>query len=122
MWMAPGIELDGDAIVAKFESSVHESQLDDVMAVIEQMDAAHPTDPHWYLPWFGVDCARQGGGLGSALLQPCLEIVGRDHLSAYLDSTNHRNIPFYERHGFQVTGERQAGACPPLTSMLRDAR
>jgi ribosomal protein S18 acetylase RimI-like enzyme len=122
MWMAPGVELDGDAIVAKFETSVHASQLDDVMAVIEQMDAAHPTVPHWYLPWFGVDCTRQGEGLGSALMQPCLEIVDRDHLPAYLDSTNPRNVPFYERHGFQVTGERQAGACPPLISMLRDAR
>jgi ribosomal protein S18 acetylase RimI-like enzyme len=122
MWMAPGVELDGDAIVAKFESSVDASKLDDVMAVIEQMDAAHPTEPHWYLPWFGVDCTNQGEGLGSALMAPCLEIVDRDHVPAYLDSTNPRNLSFYERHGFQVTGEAKAGACPPLISMYRDAR
>jgi MoxR-like ATPase len=29
---------------------------------------------------------------------------------------------FYERQGFQVTGEARAGACPPVTFMLRAAR
>jgi hypothetical protein len=55
-------------------------------------------------------------------MTPCLEIVDRAHLPAYLDSTNPRNIPFYERHGFQVTGQRQAGGCPPIISMLREPR
>lgn len=27
------------------------------------------------------------------------------HLPAYLDSPNPRNVSFYERHGFVVTGE-----------------
>jgi ribosomal protein S18 acetylase RimI-like enzyme len=122
MWMPPGVEPDGDASVATFEASADPGQLDDIFAVMEQMDAAHPTEPHWYLPWFGVDASRQGQGLGSTLMEPCLELVDRDHLPAYLDSTNPRNVTFYRRHGFEVTGERQAGACPPVTSMLRPAR
>jgi hypothetical protein len=28
----------------------------------------------------------------------------------------------YERQGFEVTGRAQAGACPPVTFMLRAAR
>ena len=55
-------------------------------------------------------------------MTPCLEIVDRDHLPAYLDSTNPRNVPFYQRHGFEVTGRWQAGDSPPIISMLRGAR
>jgi hypothetical protein len=41
---------------------------------------------------------------------------------AFLETPNPRTIPFYERHGFEVTSVAQAGACPPVTSMLRAAR
>jgi hypothetical protein len=36
------------------------------------------------------------------------------------ESPNPRNI--HERHGFEVTGASQAGACPPVYSMLRPPR
>ena len=90
--------------------------------VLGQMDTAHPSYPHWYLPWFAVDTALQGRGLGSQLMKPCLQIVDASHLPAYLETPNPRTIPFYERHDFEVTGEAQAGACPPMTFMLRAAR
>lgn len=86
------------------------------------MDAVHPTYPHWYLPWFGVDSALQGRGLGSQLMNACLGVVDRSHLSSNLETPNPRNISFYERHGFEVIGAAQAGACPPLGLMLRAAR
>jgi ribosomal protein S18 acetylase RimI-like enzyme len=86
------------------------------------MDAAHPDYQHWYLPWFAVDAALQDRGLGSQLMKPCLQIVDATHLPAYLETPNPRTISFYQRHGFEVTGEAQAGACPPITFMLRAAR
>ena len=55
-------------------------------------------------------------------MKPCLQIVDATHLPAYLETPNPRNISFYQRHGFEVTGEAQAGACPPITFMLRAAR
>jgi hypothetical protein len=55
-------------------------------------------------------------------MKHCLRVVDNDHLPAYLDSPNPRNVSFYERHGFVVTGEAQAGTCPPIVSMLRAAR
>lgn len=122
LWMRPGVNPDGDATVAKMEATVGQDRHDDMLAMFGQMEDAHPTAPLWYLPWFGVDCHRQGEGLGSQLMQPCLEIVDRDHLPAYLDSTNPRNVSFYERHGFQVTGQSQAGSSPPVISMIREAR
>ena len=119
LWMPPGVEPDGDATVTLFESTVDPQKIGDLFSVFSQMDENHPTDPHWYLPWLGVDSSAQGLGLGSRLISGCLDFVDRQHLPAYLDSTNPRNVPFYERHGFEVTGERQAGANPPIISMLR---
>lgn len=122
LWLPPGIDPDGDAIATVLASSVAPAQHDDMFAVLGQMDAAHPTYPHWYLPWFGVDVALQGSGLGSQLLKSCLGIVDESHLPAYLETPNPRTISFYKRIGFEVTGEAKAGACPPVTFMLRAAR
>jgi ribosomal protein S18 acetylase RimI-like enzyme len=122
LWLRPGVEPDGDAALAILNMSVASEKLEDLMAVFVQMDEAHPTTSHWYLPWFGVDCALQGQGFGSELLGRCLEILDEDHLPAYLDSTNPRNVPFYERHGFDVTVESRAGTSPPIVSMLRGPR
>jgi GNAT superfamily N-acetyltransferase len=120
LWLPPGTEADGDAIVAVLTATVAADKLGDTFAVMEQM--VHPTYPHWYLPWFGVDGGRQGQGLGSELMTRGLAIVDASHLPAYLESPNPRNVPFYERHGFEVTGQAQSGTCPPLTFMLRSAR
>lgn len=122
MWMPPGIEPDAEATVARFEATMEGGRLDDLMALFGQMDDAHPTYPLWYLPWLGVDPAVQGRGLGSDLMRPCLEMVDSHQLPAYLDSTNPRNVSFYERHGFEVSGRWQAGSSPPIISMLREAR
>lgn len=119
MWIPPGAEPNGDAIVAALSESVSAEKQADAFSVLEQMDAAHPKDQHWYLPWLGVDRSRQGTGLGSDLLKQCLAYVDADHLPAFLETPNPRTVPFYERHGFRVTSVSQAGACPPVTSMLR---
>src|SRR5450631_3474188 len=122
LWLPPGVDPGGDDTVALFKANVDPRKFIDLLGVFGQMEEAHPTTPHWYLPWFGVDCVVQGQGLGSRLMTRCLEIVDREHLPAYLDSTNPRNVSFYERHGFEVTGQRQAGGCPPISSMLREPR
>jgi ribosomal protein S18 acetylase RimI-like enzyme len=121
IWLPPGAEPDADAIVAVLSESVPAEQQADTFSVLEQMDAAHPRVPHWYLPWLGVDSARQGSGLGSQLLGHGLSRVDADHLPAFLETPNPRTVPFYERHGFAVTSVSQAGECPPVTSMLRPA-
>ena len=122
LWMPPGVEAAEEPIIDVFTSTVAPSQHHDLFAVLDQMGAAHPATTHWYLPWFGVDASLQGQGLGSELMQFCLEIVDNAKLPAYLETPNPRNIPFYERHGFAVTGTAQAGACPPVSFMWRDGR
>jgi ribosomal protein S18 acetylase RimI-like enzyme len=86
------------------------------------MAGYHPAEPHWYLPLIGVDPTHQNRGYGSALLRHALLQCDRDHVAAYLESSNPANIPLYERHGFTVLGTIQVGSSPPITPMLRAAR
>ena len=113
MWLPPGAEPDGDAIVGVLSEGVSTDKHTDVFAVLEQMDVAHPQTPHWYLPWLGVDCALHARGLGGELLAHGLQTVDSSHLPAYLETPNPRSVPFYERHGFSVSGTAQAGDCAP---------
>jgi len=119
MWLPPGTEPDGDEIVRVLMTTVDQARHSDTMAAIQQMDAAHPRYPHWYLPWLGVDAGVQGTGLGSTLLARSLEAVDDSGLPAYLETPNPLTIPFYERHGFRVTGSTRTEDCPTVTFMLR---
>jgi ribosomal protein S18 acetylase RimI-like enzyme len=122
LWIPPGAEPDGERIVTVLHDTVPVEQHTDTFAVLEQMDRLHPTDAHWYLPWLAVDPCRQHAGLGSRLLAQGLAHVDADRLPAYLETPNPGTVPLYERHGFEVIGIAQAGACPPVTSMVRAAR
>lgn len=70
----------------------------------------------------GADPSRQGQGLGSALLKEGLKRCDADGVIAYLESSNPKNIPLYERYGFEVIGVIQPGDFPPFYPMLRPAR
>lgn len=122
MWIAPGLEVDGERIVAVLGQTVAPERHADTFAVLEQMDELHPNGPHWYLPWLAVDPPYQGKGLGGRLLDRGLARVDADHLPAFLETPNPATVAFYERHGFSVVGVAQAGGCPPVTSMVRAAR
>jgi ribosomal protein S18 acetylase RimI-like enzyme len=122
LWLPPGVHPDEETLIGLVEESAPEEIKADVYGVFEQMDKYHPTEPHWYLPLIGVDPSQQGNGVGSALMKHALEIVDRDHLPAYLESSNPKNISLYERHGFEVIGEIQVGSSPTMRPMFRTAR
>jgi len=83
----------------------------------------HPSSPpHWYLAVLGTDPSAQGQGLGSAALAPVLEQCDADRVAAYLESSKERNIDFYARHGFRVTGELRLPRGPVVWPMWREPR
>ena len=118
LWLPPGVQPDDDALTELMQRT-SAAPPEDVSAVFEQMERYHPREPHWYLPFIGVDPSRQGEGYGAALMRHALVRCDRDHAPAYLESSNPKNVPLYERHGFEVLGTIQVGTSPPIFPMLR---
>jgi GNAT superfamily N-acetyltransferase len=86
------------------------------------VERQHPRSAHWYLAVLGTDPVHQGKGIGSALLAPVLERCDHEGIGAYLESSKNSNIPFYRRHGFEVTGEIPLPGGPSVWPMWRDPR
>jgi ribosomal protein S18 acetylase RimI-like enzyme len=107
LWLPQDIQPDEAVLIDLLRRTVSEQRHREVFAVFEQMGRYHPSEPHWYLPLIGVDPFQQGKGYGSALMERGLIPCDRDKKLAYLESTNPRNIPLYERHGFELLGTIQ---------------
>jgi ribosomal protein S18 acetylase RimI-like enzyme len=122
LWLPPGVHPDEEALGELMQRSVPERDQADVFHMLEQMAAAHPSEPHWYLPFLGVAPLHQGKGAGSALLRHSLARCDRDDRPAYLDATSPGSRRLYERHGFEVITTIQVGSSPPVWPMPRTPR
>lgn len=87
------------------------------------MERHHLAEPHWYLEALGAVPEARGTGVGGRVVQPVLDLCDDARLPAYLESSNPRNVSFYERLGF-VRGEPLPvpRGCPPLLPMTRQPR
>jgi hypothetical protein len=92
MWLPPEVHPDEDTLVDLLQRTVYAPAQKDVFAVFEQMARYHPQEPHWF------------------------------RTLAYLESSNPKNIPLYERYGFELLGTIQVGTSPPVFPMLRKPR
>src|SRR5262249_36276642 len=122
LWLPPDIEPDEAELGRIMALTVQPELMADAARNMEQMAKHHPSEPHWYLPLIAVDPAHRNKGVGAALLSHALAACDRDGALAYLESTNPRNIPLYERHGFERTGSIQVGSSPTMVPMLRKPR
>ena len=93
------------------------------LRLLTRVEKHHPDEPHWYLEAIGVVPDARGKGIGPKVLVPVLDRCDADGVPAYLESSNPRNISFYERHGFvrRPLFPLPAG-CPVITPMWRDPR
>jgi ribosomal protein S18 acetylase RimI-like enzyme len=90
---------------------------------VRALEAKHPREPHYYLPFIGVAPQWQGRGFGAALMRPMLERCDAEGAPAYLEASTARNRALYERHGFEVSGDRiSVSDSPPMTPMWRGPR
>ena len=93
------------------------------MSLLTRVEKHHPTEPHWYLEAIGCVPEARGQGVGGTLLEPVLARCDAEGLPAYLESSNPRNISFYERHGFATRPLFPLPpGCPVITPMWRDPR
>ncbi len=108
---------DGLRMLATLRSATRRA-----FALDQIVSQVRPVEPHWYLAILGTEPREQGRGVGSALLAPVLARCDDEGILAYLESSKVRNIPFYERHGFQVTEELLVPDGPSLWPMVRQPR
>ena len=85
----------------------------------EVMRTHRPSRPHWYLSAIGTDPSARRRGAASALLASRLAECDAEGAEAYLESSNSRNLPLYERHGFEILRQITVDDSPPLWLMLR---
>jgi GNAT superfamily N-acetyltransferase len=123
LWAPPGVapvapddeEAFGESLATILGPDAERSA--EITALLE---GSHPQTPCWYLQFLAVDPARQGQGLGSALLGPMLGRCDRDGVPAYLEATSPRNRALYERQGFVVVDELTLTDGPSLWTMWRE--
>lgn len=84
------------------------------------LEHRHPAGPaHWYVEYIGTHADARGTGRGSQVLGGLLEQADADGRPVFLESSNRRNLTFYERHGFAVREEMAFRSGPPMWSMWR---
>ncbi|MFC8425492.1 GNAT family N-acetyltransferase [Streptomyces sp. NPDC057236] len=84
-------------------------------AAEEALAPHRPTHPVWLLATVGVAPEAQGRGRGAAVLRPGLEAAEAAGFPAFLETSDARNVRFYERLGFTVTAEVPLPDGGPLT-------
>lgn len=113
LWLPPQTQSDEDTMWAILEAAVPAGQLETIGAAFEELERYIPQEPFWYLALLGVNPARQGEGVGSALLAHTLRQCDEHRHPAFLEATCERNAALYRRHGFEdagtvaLPGERQ---------------
>ncbi len=84
------------------------------------MEASHPKHTHYYLFSVGVRKTMQGKGLGGKIIREGLKQADSEEIGAYLENSNPRNTPLYERLGFEARAPLALpDGAPPLLAMWR---
>ncbi|AUS78467.1 N-acetyltransferase [Actinoalloteichus sp. AHMU CJ021] len=91
-----------------------------IAASVEEALTPHrPTEPVWFLATIGIDPSWQGRGVGGALLRPGLAAAEEAGSDAFLETSDERNVRFYQRHGFRVVAEVDLPSGGPRTWAMR---
>ncbi len=91
-----------------------------LQATEQVMQASHPEAPHFYLFAVGVREKMKGKGLGGRIIREGLRRADGAGAPAYLENSNPKNTPLYERLGFKAIAPLAlpTGA-PQLLGMMR---
>jgi len=104
------VDLTGPAVAAR------------LLTLFEQFEAAHPSEPHYYLSLLATHDDHRGSGLGMALLKENLARIDALGAAAYLESCNPANDNRYASVGFVPRGEIVTATGHIVTTMWRPAR
>ena len=127
VWMPPGrpeLTPEAEARIPGLLDELLGDRAPLVLRGLLQFEAAHPHDePHYYLSFVATHDDHRGRGIGERLLAQNLELIDAEHLPAYLESSNPKNLTRYERLGFRPRSDFDfAPGGPTVTTMWRPAR
>jgi ribosomal protein S18 acetylase RimI-like enzyme len=69
----------------------------------------HPDELLYYLWFIGVQPSEQGKGIGSSLLNEVIREGRNKQRTVCLETSTLKNIPWYEKHGFEIYRELDFG-------------
>lgn len=119
LWLPPKVHPDGEAMAELLQNTMPEARQEPTLTAFEKLEEYHPNEPHWHLPFIGVEPSQQRNGYGSALLEEGLAKCDEEGVPVYLESTNPENVSLYRRHGFEKLGTIEEGEMPPFIPMVR---
>ena len=70
-----------------------------------QIKRMHPPEPFCHLWFLGVEEGFQGREIGSRLLRNIIDHYDAQQRAIYLETSTLRNVPWYEKFGFEVYHE-----------------
>lgn len=107
LWRGPGrvhVPLTEMLVKAWPMLTTFGSALPRALRVSDAIGAHMPAGVFWYLHIAGCDPEGQGRGRGTAAIRAGLDRAA-SRLPCYLETATERNLGFYARLGFTVTGE-----------------
>lgn len=69
----------------------------------------HPKTSIYYLWFIGVDPSHQNKGIGSKILSLVIQKAVSENRTICLETSTLKNIPWYEKHGFEIYKELDFG-------------
>jgi GNAT superfamily N-acetyltransferase len=70
------------------------------------------TGQYYLLDMLGVEPQWQSKGYGRQLIESKLDAIDRERSRCYLETSDHRNVGYYQRFGFEVVHEYHIHAVP----------
>ena len=126
VWIPPGgTELtprEEDGLEGLLTTGAGPGVAKSILEIYDQLDAAHPDEPCFYLSLLGVHDDHRGKGLGMGLLAECLARIDTLGAPAYLESSNPANIDRYRSVGFTPRDTITIATGHVVTTMWRPAR
>jgi len=126
VWIPPGgTELtsqEEDGLEDLLAQAAGNEAAKSILAIYDQLEAAHPGEQCFYLTLLGVHDHHRGKGLGMGLLAESLARIDELGAPAYLESSNPANIARYESVGFSPRDTITIATGHVVTTMWRPAR
>ena len=122
IWSPPGRDLHESGTFSQLWYLVlgaNPDRTSELAQGLSMIGGSHPDEPHFYLNTVGVQPSLAGQGHGGAIIRHTLDLADVDGWPCYLESSSPRNIPLYERLGFEVIHEIALPNGPKMWGMWR---